>query len=179
MCPIDVGTTVLIMTEYGSDGGSVRPSRIGLPLPAAFALALLAAPRVTLHDLGLIEEGTVVNALFVFIPPLVWIAVAVLRKIDRPILTLFVVGVLYGALLAVGHQILWNINSGDDPVTLGGNLADLDPGVQTVIIRVFAAVSSLVTGSVVGAAAGLIAWASIKAIWRSTKDSSGMPDTTS
>ncbi|MPY96677.1 MAG: hypothetical protein GEU97_01530 [Actinophytocola sp.] len=152
---------------------------MGLPLPAAFALALLAAPRLVLHDLGIIEEGTVVNALFVFVPPLIWIAVAVLHKIDHPILTLFVVGVFYGALLAIGHQVLWHINTGDDQVMLGGNLADIDPDVQTVIIRVFAAISSVVTGSLVGTAAGLIAWALLKAISRSTKDSSGTSDTAS
>ncbi|WP_051400473.1 hypothetical protein [Haloechinothrix halophila] len=166
------------MTEHEPHGSWVRSPRIGLPLPAVFALALLAAPRVVLHDLDVIEEGTFVNALFVFIPPLIWIGIAVLRKIHRPILTLFVVGVFYGVLLAVGHQILWNINS-DDPVMLGGNLADIDPDVQTVIIRVFAAISSVVTGTFVGVAAGLVAWALIKTRSRSTNDSSGAHDTTS
>ncbi len=178
MYPTGVVSTVLIMTEHQPHGGSVRRPRIGLPLSAAFALALLAVPRVILHDLDLIEEGTFVNALFVFIPPLVWIGVAVLRKIHRPIQTLLVVGVFYGVLLAVGHQILWNINS-DDPVTLGGNLVDLDPDFQTVIIRVFAAISSVVTGSLVGVAAGVVAWALIKILSRSTKDSSGTSNTTS
>lgn len=81
----------------------------------------------------------------------------VLRKIHSPILTLLVVGPFYGVLLAVGHQVLWNINSGDDLVMLGGNLADIDPDVQTVIIRVFAALNSVVTGALVGAA-GLVAF---------------------
>ncbi|WP_326639701.1 hypothetical protein OG884_33965 [Streptosporangium sp. NBC_01755] len=35
---------------------------------AIIGLALLAAPRVVLHDLDVIHEGTFVNALFVFVP---------------------------------------------------------------------------------------------------------------
>ena len=42
---------------------------------------------------------------------------------------------------------------------LGGALADLSPMVQQVILRGFAALSSLVTGTIVGAIGGLIAWA--------------------
>lgn len=50
--------------------------RLGLPLVAIIGLALLAAPRVILHDLDIIHEGTAINALFVFLPPVVWIIVA-------------------------------------------------------------------------------------------------------
>ncbi len=131
--------------------------RLGLPFAAIVGLALLAVPRVVLHDLGLISAGTLVNALLVFVPPVVWVGVAVLRRIPRAFLTLVVVGLVYGAFLALGHQLLWDVSFGDSPPRLGGNLAGLDPAAQNVILRVFAAGSSLVTGTVVGAIAGAIA----------------------
>lgn len=131
--------------------------RLGLPLAAIIGLALLAVPRVVLHDLGLITEGTLVNALLVFVPPVVWVAVAVLRRVPRAFVTLVVVGLMYGVFLALGHQLLWDVSFGESPPQLGGNLSDLDPAAQNVILRAFAAGSSLVTGTVVGAVAGAIA----------------------
>lgn len=121
-------------------------------------LALLAVPRVVLHDLGLLSEGTPLNALLVFAPLVIWIAVALWKRVPNPFLTLLLVGVFYGVFLALGHQLLWNVGFADSPVALGGNLANLDPVLQAVIIRFFAAVSSLFTGTVVGAVTGLIAW---------------------
>ena len=148
---------------------SDRPARrtgLGLPFAAVVALALLAAPRVVLHDLGIIQEGTFVNALFVFVPPLVWIAVVLWRRVPNPFLTLLVVGLLYGVFLMLGHQILWNTAWEGDPPTLGGNLGGLAPGVQEVVLRGFAGVSSLVTGAFVGAFSGLVAWGAGKVIHR-------------
>ncbi len=125
---------------------------------AIIGLALLAAPRVVLHDLGLISEGTFLNALFVFLPPLIWIVVALWKRVPNPFLTLLVVGAIYGVFLAIGHQLLWNVSFGENPPQLGGNLTDLDLGVQSIIVRLFAALSSLLTGVIVGAMSGLIAW---------------------
>ncbi|WP_433701056.1 hypothetical protein [Nocardiopsis sp. CA-288880] len=134
-----------------------KRSTLGLPLVAVIGLALLAAPRVVLHDLGLIQEGTFVNALFVFVPLVVWIAAAVLARVPNPFLTLLVVGAFYGVFLALGHQLLWNVAWEGDPPALGGNLADLPPLAHAVVIRGFAVVGSLVTGVVVGAVTGLVA----------------------
>ncbi|APX32175.1 hypothetical protein BH708_04925 [Brachybacterium sp. P6-10-X1] len=130
-----------------------------LPLLALLALALLGVPRVVLHDLDLIHEGTGLNAVFVAVPLLVWIGVVVWRRPPRPFLTLLAVGVIHGILLAVTHQLLWTVSFGDSPPRLGGNLADLSPVVQAVITRSFAVISSLVTGTVLGALTGLVAWA--------------------
>lgn len=132
---------------------------LGLSTIAIVALALLAAPRVVLHDLEVISEGTWVNTLLVFVPPLVWIVVALWRQVPNPFRTLLAVGLVYGVLLAAGHQALWHVSFADDPPRLGGNLADLDPGLQSVIMRAFSVVSSIVTGTLVGAVSGLIAWA--------------------
>lgn len=122
-------------------------------------LALLAVPRVILHDLGLIEEGTFVNLLFVFVPPLIWVAVVVLARVPKPFLTLLIIGGCYGVLLAVGHQLLWEINlQGGPQPTLGGNLSDLSPAVQSLIFRGASVISSVFTGLLVGAICGLAAW---------------------
>lgn len=131
--------------------------RLGLPVPVLLALSLLGAPRVVLHDLDLIQEGTLVNALFVFGPPVIWVAVAVLRRVPHPLWTLLAIGAGYGVFLALGHQLLWHL-SFPEPPRLGGNLSGLEPGVQAVIVRAFSALSSLFTGLVVGAITGLIAW---------------------
>ncbi len=131
---------------------------LGLPVPAVIGLALLAAPRVVLHDLDVIHEGTFVNALFVFVPPAVWIAVALWKRVPNPFLTLLVVGLFYGVILAAGHQLLWNSAFGGNPPALGGNLSDLDPATQSAVLRLFAAISSVFTGVIVGAITGLVAW---------------------
>ncbi|MEU5856688.1 hypothetical protein [Nocardiopsis dassonvillei] len=135
-----------------------KRSALGLPWTVIALLALLAAPRVILHDLGVIQEGTLVNALFVFVPPLVWVAVAVLARAPNPFLTLLAVGLLYGVLLALGHQLLWNTAWEGGPPRLGGNLGGLPPLAHAVVIRGFAVVSSLLTGAAVGAVTGLVAW---------------------
>lgn len=132
--------------------------RLGLSLATIIGLALLAAPRVILHDLDIIHEGTAINAVFVFLPPVVWIVVALVARVPNPFVTILAIGVCYGILLALGHQLLWGVHVGDNPPQLGGNLTGLDPAVQTVIFRFFAFLSSLVTGAVVGAIAGLVAW---------------------
>ncbi|ARQ72505.1 DUF4235 domain-containing protein [Streptomyces marincola] len=133
-----------------------RPA-LGLSPAVILLLALLAAPRVVLHDLDLVQEGSAVNGLLVFVPPLVWIAVAVGKRVPNPFVTLLVVGLVHGVLLALGHQVLWESAFGDDPPSLGGNLSDLDPAVETVIIRFFAVVSGVFTGVLVGAVTGLAA----------------------
>ena len=135
-----------------------RRRALGLPFAAIIGLALLAVPRVVLHDLGVITEGTAVNALLVFAPPLIWIAVVLWKRVPNPFLTLLVVGVFYGVLLAATHQLLWGAAFGDSLPRLGGNLAGLAPAAQEIIMRVFASVSGVFTGAIVGAIAGLIAW---------------------
>jgi hypothetical protein len=108
---------------------------------------------VVLHDLGVVEEGTFVNALLVFVPPACWIAAVLWRRPPRPFLSMLVVGVLYGVFLAAGHQLLWDTAFGGATPTLAGT----DPAIQEGILRTAAFLSSLVTGTVVGAAAGVVA----------------------
>jgi hypothetical protein len=133
---------------------SVVTMRFGLPLPVLAGLALLAVPRAVLHDLKIIHEGTAVNLLLVAVPLLVWIVVVVTARVPAPFLTLLAVGAIYGVGLAIVHQVFWNVDG-----HLGGNLTGrLSPAAEAVIIRMFAAVSSLFTGLLTGAVTGLIAW---------------------
>ena len=69
-----------------------------LPVLAMLGLALLGVPRVILHDLDLLREGTAVNLALVAVPLLVWIAVVLLCRVDRPFTTLLMVGLLHGAM---------------------------------------------------------------------------------
>lgn len=142
---------------------------LGLSWWAIIGLALLAVPRVILHDLHILEEGTLINAVFVWLPPVIWIAVAVARRISRPFLTLLAVGVIYGILLATGHLVFWNQAFPDGQPQLGGNLADIDPLIQAIIIKTFSSFSSGVTGTLVGAVCGLIATGMTKVIYRSPR----------
>ena len=147
---------------------STRQSRsgaVGLSLWALIGLALLGVPRVILHDLDLIHEGTAPNLLLVVAPPLIWILVAVVALLRRPALTLLVVGLFYGVLLALTHQLLWGAAYPGGGPALGGNLTDLDPTLQAIIMRSAAALSGVLTGVVVGALTGLVAEA-VRAIVR-------------
>ncbi|HSK60427.1 MAG TPA: hypothetical protein VK935_15390 [Actinomycetospora sp.] len=96
---------------------------LGLSWPVLIALAALAAVRIPLHDLGIVEEGTALAAVLVVVPP-AWL--------------------FSDAAFAAGAP------------TLGGRLAGTDPATTEVVLRVAAAASSLVTGTVVGAAATLL-----------------------
>ena len=146
-------------------GHTRQRHRLGLPLIAIVGLACLAAPRVVLHDLNIIEEGTFVNALFVFLPPLIWIVTVLIARVPKPLITLLAVGLCYGVFLALGHQLLWNHSVGDNPPQLGGNLSGLDPSAQSLIFRSFAGGSSLLIGVVVGALSGTLAWG-LKTLFR-------------
>ncbi|MBM7505142.1 hypothetical protein ACFPER_14265 [Agromyces aurantiacus] len=128
---------------------TVRRRPLGLPIMALVGLALLAAPRVVLHDLGIVTEENPLTILLVVVPVAVWIAVAVAMRVPNPFLTLLVVGAMYGVILALGHQVMWaEAFEGAPPVVFGSEL----------VPRFAAIVSSLFTGTIVGALAGLIAW---------------------
>jgi hypothetical protein len=121
---------------------------LGFSWPVLIGLAALAVPRVVLHDLGVIHEGTLVNGLFVAVPAVVWVLVVLVRRPPRPFLALLVVGVLHGVFLAATHQLLWE-------QALAG--ATPDPDVPMVVLRLAAVLSGLATGAVTGAVCGAVA----------------------
>ncbi|MCB7135783.1 hypothetical protein [Cellulosimicrobium marinum] len=141
-----------------SSGFATTTRPLGLPFLGVAALSLLAAPRVVLHDLGVVQEGSAVNLLLVVVPLVAWVGVALWARVPNPFLTLLVTGACYGVVLALVHQLLWDRAFGEDPPSLGGNLALVDGGTQEVVLRVASVGSSLVTGVVVGAVCGLVAW---------------------
>jgi hypothetical protein len=145
-------------TSSGSSSAVATRSRFGLPLAALAALALLAVPRVVLHDLGIVTEDQLVNLLLVFVPLVVWIGGVLAARVPNPFLTLTVIGLCYGVLLAGVHQLLWMQAFADVQPRLGGNLSHLDPAVQTLLMRTAAVISSLFTGTIVGAGCGVVAW---------------------
>jgi hypothetical protein len=120
-------------------------------------LAALAVPRVIAHDLELVSPGGIANQLLVFIPPLIWLAVVLWQRPPRPFLTYLLIGVCYGIMLAIGHQLMWTTAFDGNPPRIGGNLEGrLDPAVESIVLRVFAFVSSVITGTLVGAVVGAI-----------------------
>ncbi|GHJ54348.1 hypothetical protein Nm8I071_36550 [Nonomuraea sp. TT08I-71] len=123
---------------------------LGFSWPALVTLAALAAPRVALHDLGVVPEGTVAAALLALVPPLCWVAALLWRRPPRPFLAAVVIGALYGVFLAAGHQLFWDETLGMD----GSGLAGTDPAAREGMLRAAALVSSLVTGTVVGVITG-------------------------
>lgn len=145
------------MNEKLADRGPTLLRRLGLSPLGVAALALLAVPRVIAHDLGLVDPGF--NLVLVFAPPLVWLVVVLARRVPSPLTTLSAVGLGYGVLLAITHQLLWGEAFGGDVPTLGGSLAGtLSPGWEEVVLRGFACVSSVVTGFLVGVVTGVVAW---------------------
>ncbi|MEU8227864.1 hypothetical protein [Kribbella sp. NPDC048915] len=129
--------------------------RFGLPMSGIVLLALLAVPRVVAHDLDLVGPG--VNAVLVFAPLVSWLVVVLAKRASNPLVTLTVIGFVYGVFLAIGHQVLWTWAINEEP-RLGGNLADVPEAAQEVIFRAFAVAASLVTGTLVGLAVGVVAW---------------------
>lgn len=136
---------------------------LGVSPLAILGLALLAVPRVILHDLGLTDP--VVNGVLTFLPLAAWLAVVLWRRVPNAFKTLLTIGVTYGVLLAATHQVLWTESFGDNPPALGGNLAGvLDPAIEGVLFRVFAVFSSVLTGVVVGLITGAVGWLLSRAV---------------
>jgi hypothetical protein len=131
--------------------------RLGLSPVALAGLAVLGVPRVIAHDLGL--AGPLANGLLVFAPLLIWVVFVLVGKVPAPFLALLAVGLVYGVLLGLLHQVFWTAAFAGDPPRLGGELAGALPAVlEDVVLRAIAFVSSLLTGAFVGVAAGAVAW---------------------
>ena len=146
-------------THTTAEGAAPRRG-LGLSPPTVVLLAAIAAIRVPLHDLGIVEEGSAAAWLLVFAPLAIWVTVALRRRVANPLLTLTVVGLAYAVMLAAVHQLFWGAAFGGDLPSLGGNLEGvLAPGAEAAVFRAFALFSSLVTGTMVGALTGAVAWA--------------------
>ena len=140
--------------------GAASRRGIGLSVPMVSLLAAIAAIRVPLHDLGLVQEGSAAAWLLVFVPLALWVGVVLRRRVPNALLTLTVVGFIYAVMLAIIHQLFWGAAFGGDSPSLGGNLEGvLAPGVEAAVFRVSAFFSSIVTGTMLGAVTGAVALA--------------------
>jgi hypothetical protein len=149
----------MIHAAHTAAEGAAPRRGLGLSLPMVILLAAIAAIRVPLHDLGIVQEGSAAAWLLVFVPLAVWVGVVLQRRVPNPLLTLTVVGFAYAVMLAVIHQLLWAAAYDGSPPSLGGNLEGaLAPGLEAVIFRTSAFFSSIVTGTFLGAVVGAIAW---------------------
>ncbi|MDF2992457.1 MAG: hypothetical protein K0S37_2971 [Microbacterium sp.] len=129
-----------------------RRNRLGLPVLALIGLAAVGVLRVILHDLHLIEEGSPITWLLAIGPVVLWIVVAVVKRVPNPFLTVLVIGAIFGVMLVIAHQLLWDFAFQGNPPSIGNG-----PG-ASVIPRVAAIPSGLFTGTMIGAIGGLIAW---------------------
>ncbi|WP_411842297.1 hypothetical protein [Salinicoccus sp. HZC-1] len=128
----------------------------GLSFLSILLLAFLGVPRVIGHDLGWLNEGTFINALFVFIPVIIWVSIAVLKKEMHPFRSMLVLGAFHGVLLAAAHQILWGA-AFPMPPELGGNFVNAPGYFKILIPRSAAVLSSIMTGIIMGTVLGLAA----------------------
>jgi hypothetical protein len=148
----------MIRAKHTVEGTTLR-RKLGLSVPVIILLPALAAIRVPLHDLDIVSEGSVVAWLLVFVPLAMWLIV-VLRRVPNPFLALTAVGLAYGVMLAVIHQLLWVAAYDGSPPSLGSNLEGaLAPGLESVVFRISAFFSSIMTGTLVGVVVGAVAWA--------------------
>jgi hypothetical protein len=148
----------MIRAKHTVEGTALR-RKLGLSVPVIILLASIAAIRVPLHDLGIVLEGSAVAGLLVFVPLAVWLIVVLRRRVPDPFLALTAVGLAYGVMLAIIHQLLWAAAYDGSPPSLGGNLEGvLAPGLEAVVFRTSAFFSSIFTGTMVGAVVGIVAW---------------------
>lgn len=129
-----------------------RRRALGLALPALIGLAALGLVRVVLHDLHAIDPHGPLTWLLAIGPVVVWIAVAVARRVPNPFLTVLVIGAIFGVMLVITHQMLWDVAFHGNPPAIGTG-----PG-ATIVPRIAAVPSGLFVGALIGAVGGLVAW---------------------
>lgn len=140
--------------EVGA-GWSWRPE---LPIWIFVVLALLSAPRIIAHDSNIVDLESTPYIMLAVVPLIVYAGIAIVLRTWRPFYNFMVLGVLLGVVLAVTHQLMWDIAWAEGAPAIGGSLKDrFDPATEEVILRVFAFISSLLTGLVMGAVFGLLA----------------------
>lgn len=132
--------------------------RASIPFVALLGLALLAIPRVVVHDLKMVPLDSGFYRALAIAPLVIWLGAAMFWKTSRPVRDFLVLGLCFGVLLGVTHQVLWDAAWGGNTPHIGGNFeGKLSPLVESLVLRGFALGSSLVTGLVFGAPFVLVA----------------------
>jgi hypothetical protein len=123
----------------------------GLPFLALVGLAAIGVPRVVLHDLRVISEGDPLTWVLAILPLVVSIIVTLRARVASPFLTMLAIGTIFGVMLVITHQLLWDFAFEGDLPSLGGPAGVLIP-------RIAAVFSGLFTGVIMGVVGGLLAW---------------------
>ncbi len=66
----------MIRARHTPAEGTAPRRGLGLSAPVIVLLAAIAAIRVPLHDLGIVQEGSPAAWLLVFVPLALWVGVA-------------------------------------------------------------------------------------------------------
>jgi hypothetical protein len=131
-----------------------------MPVWLVTVLVLLMLPRTLLNELGVVTEGTLPYYVLALTPFAIWLAVAVVRKNQKPMADFLMLGLLFGLLLAVVHQLLWNSGSAvtqHAPQIAIDIAANFDPGARELVTRLVSVGISLVIGLGSGLVIGAIA----------------------
>lgn len=121
-------------------------------------LASLTIPRTVGHDMKILTEGSASNSLLALIPFAIWIFVVYWKNVSSPILTMVKIGLVYGIILTIIHQLMWDSYWRDNLPKLGDNLqGQLDPNTEMVVMRIALFISSLLTGVMTGLIMGVAA----------------------
>lgn len=129
-------------------------------------LAILGLPRVVVHDLHLFDLESIPYKILAIVPFVTWGLYALFGKSKRPIYDFMLLGLIFGLMLAVTHQLTWDASWGSNPPQLHGNLEDtFDPMIESVLLRSAAFISSILSGMMFGGVCALVALASFNAAW--------------
>ncbi|MDR5700166.1 hypothetical protein [Agromyces aerolatus] len=131
---------------------TARRRPLGFSILALVGLAAIGVPRVILHDLHLLGEASGLTWVLALGPVVLWIILAVVRRVPNPFLTVLVIGAIFGLMLVITHQLLWDVAFQGNPPALG------DGPAASLLPRIAAIPSGLFTGAIIGAIGGLIAW---------------------
>lgn len=133
------------------------------PLWLVLGLVALTVPRAIVHDLKLLPFTSLPYIILAVTPWLIWLAVALLHKTKKPLMQFLIIGLTYGVVLGITHQLLWDMSWGNNPPQLHGNLeGQLDATLEAFVLRCAAFASSLATGVITGFIFGVIATAAAK-----------------
>jgi hypothetical protein len=120
---------------------------LGLSWTAIIFLAALAIPKVVVQDFRLAENQPYLNALLSLGPGIIWVVYLLRKKVPHTFNTMLAIGLAYGVMLGLVHQLAWNSIWGDSQIQA---LASIAPRFSSLI-------SSIVTGLVIGAVLGAAA----------------------
>lgn len=140
-----------------------RPRAFGMPVLALIGLAMLGLPRVILHDLHIIDSAHPLSWILSLGPVAVWVVVTVTRNVPRPFLTVLTIGVIFGVMLAVTHQLLWDNLYAEHPEFR------VQDGIAGIVPRLTVVPGGLFAGAALGALGGLVALATQVALGRNRK----------